>query len=118
MVKKRIADIRPGHCCCLVYTSGTTGNPKAVMCSHDNCVAAQAQTAMFSQRDSAFLDALEVSLERKGTLDAVTKAAIAAAKEKTRTWCETESERSHRQGQRLDATCARFPFVCTCAHGK
>jgi long-subunit acyl-CoA synthetase (AMP-forming) len=24
----RIADQKPGHCCTLVYTSGTTGNPK------------------------------------------------------------------------------------------
>ncbi|KAH9261445.1 hypothetical protein BASA81_000089 [Batrachochytrium salamandrivorans] len=34
----RIAQIKPGHCCALVYTSGTTGDPKAVMVSHDNIV--------------------------------------------------------------------------------
>lgn len=35
-VEQRLANIRPGHCCCLIYTSGTTGMPKAVMVSHDN----------------------------------------------------------------------------------
>ncbi|CAD7952043.1 unnamed protein product [Amoebophrya sp. A25] len=34
-LSKRRASLQVGHCCCLVYTSGTTGMPKAVMCSHD-----------------------------------------------------------------------------------
>lgn len=38
LVEQRINKIRPGHCCTLVYTSGTTGMPKGVMISHDNYV--------------------------------------------------------------------------------
>lgn len=38
LLDKRIGNVQPGHCCNLVYTSGTTGNPKAVMVTHDNII--------------------------------------------------------------------------------
>lgn len=35
-LNERLENIKPGHACVLVYTSGTTGKPKAVMLCHDN----------------------------------------------------------------------------------
>ena len=35
---KRQKKMTPDDICCYVYTSGTTGNPKGVMLSHDNLI--------------------------------------------------------------------------------
>jgi len=38
LLDQRMSGVKPGTCCTLVYTSGTTGQPKGVILSHDNYV--------------------------------------------------------------------------------
>jgi long-chain-fatty-acid--CoA ligase ACSBG len=50
-VHERMEKVHPGNCCTLVYTSGTTGMPKAVMLSHDNYVWTKKSLDSFHPRD-------------------------------------------------------------------
>lgn len=50
-VEQRISEVKPGHCCTLVYTSGTTGMPKGAMISHDNYVWTKKSLDAFHDRD-------------------------------------------------------------------
>ena len=38
VVQERMRNITPSRCASIVYTSGTTGPPKGVLLSHDNCM--------------------------------------------------------------------------------
>lgn len=50
-VEKRISKVKPGNCCTLVYTSGTTSMPKGVMLSHDNYTWTKKGVDEFHARD-------------------------------------------------------------------
>merc|ERR1712072_962059 len=44
-VEQRIKDMKPGQAASVVYTSGTTGQPKGVMLSHDSITWVAQQTS-------------------------------------------------------------------------
>lgn len=49
----RMESLKPGQCCSLVYTSGTTGYPKGVMLSHDNFTWTAACSSQMMKLDNS-----------------------------------------------------------------
>jgi len=63
-LEARLRKIAVNQCCTLVYTSGTTGNPKGVMLSHDNITwnaMVAAQVHKFEKRNFRILSYLPLS---------------------------------------------------------
>lgn len=52
----RIAELRPNRCCSIVYTSGTSGDARGAMLSHDNFLFTAAAAA---RRVGTYTDARE-----------------------------------------------------------
>ena len=48
-LEERLSQIAINQCCVLSYTSGTTGDPKGVMLSHDNIVYTAIQNLRFAE---------------------------------------------------------------------
>ncbi|KJE90232.1 long-chain-fatty-acid-CoA ligase ACSBG2 [Capsaspora owczarzaki ATCC 30864] len=62
-VSERTLDIAPGNCACLIFTSGTTGPPKAVMVSHDNLtwVTSVVRAALAADHNDSWVSYLPLS---------------------------------------------------------
>lgn len=55
---KVMETIKPNQCCSIIFTSGTTGNPKAVLISHDN-LTFTARSAIYTLLGMTHLDEFE-----------------------------------------------------------
>ena len=81
MIKTTMDKQRPGNCVVLVYTSGTTGNPKGVMLSHDNLLSSGVSKDYLVQYDlyqNVFreMDLYKIKLKRAETELEVLKDAV------------------------------------------